>query len=371
VLGRPVGRRPRRRNALRGNWTGQRLRGRGPHRRFGGALSDDFRDGHGTDTIYGGPGNDGVILVKDGTPDTVTCGSGHDEVFGDTSNAILRPTAKRSMSSSFSVTAPDRGTLRPRKLEATAQSLRRTVVRAGARAVCRPVWEGRELEASRLRPRHRETGWNMRGRCALVGFASVGLVAASLLLGAPASARDVINGTNGPDNLRGTADSDTLRGFGGSDRVHAFPGADHIFGGSGHDVVFAGRGDDTIRGRTQGDGLVGRPGDDTIYGGAGRDDIDGGTGADVIFGGAMRDAFLSDGRGTDTIYGGRGNDIVVLTKDGTPDTAHCGPGRDVVYGATPMNTVAGDCEEVHVAQPPGCGRLPQRVLPPLREAARC
>jgi Ca2+-binding RTX toxin-like protein len=91
----------------------------------------------------------------------------------------------------------------------------------------------------------------------------------------------------------------------------------------------------------------------------------------VIFGGAWADNF-HDGLGTDTVYGGRGNDVVVLAKDGTPDTVHCGSGRDVVYGATSGNTVAADCEEVHVGQPPpGCRGLSQRALAPLRVAARC
>jgi hypothetical protein len=62
---------------------------------------------------------------------------------------------------------------------------------------------------------------------------------------------------------------------------------------------------------------------------------------------------------------------VILEADGTPDTVHCGPGHDVVFRATSENTVAGDCEEVHVAGPPGCRGVPQRVPPPLREAARC
>jgi Ca2+-binding RTX toxin-like protein len=107
-----------------------------------------------------------------------------------------------------------------------------------------------------------------------------------------------------------------------------------------------------------------------MYGGAGADGISGSAGSDVIFGGTLADE-IRDGRGADTIHGGLGNDFIGLIKDGTPDTVTCGPGRDVVYGATPINTVAADCEEVHVGPPPGCRALPQRVLAPLREAARC
>jgi len=73
----------------------------------------------------------------------------------------------------------------------------------------------------------------MRNVHALAGIATGGLVAASLVLGAPASARDVVNGTGGADHLRGTPFSDTIRGFGGGDRVHALAGADLIGDGSG------------------------------------------------------------------------------------------------------------------------------------------
>jgi Ca2+-binding RTX toxin-like protein len=97
--------------------------------------------------------------------------------------------------------------------------------------------------------------------------------------------------------------------------VHALACPDLIFGGSGVDKVFAGRGDDTIRG------------------------------------GPRRDR-LFDGQGDDTIYGGLRNDTVFLDKDGTSDTLYCGPGHDVVYGATPgENTIAADCEGVHVMLP--------------------
>ncbi|MEP6526771.1 MAG: calcium-binding protein [Nocardioidaceae bacterium] len=209
----------------------------------------------------------------------------------------------------------------------------------------------------------------MRSVHAMAGIASAGLLAASLVMGAPASAMNTVNGTGGDDHLRGTLSSDTIRGFGGNDHVYALAGADLISVGSGHDNVVAGRGDDTIRGGIQGDWLGGGVGDDTIYGGAGGETIYGDAGSDVIFGGTMGEFFIVDGRGTDTIYGGLGGDRVNLTKDGTPDAVTCGSGKDQVWGATSENTIAGDCEEVHVERY-SCRVLPQRVLPPLREA-RC
>jgi Ca2+-binding RTX toxin-like protein len=192
----------------------------------------------------------------------------------------------------------------------------------------------------------------MRSVHAMAGIASAGLLAASLVMGAPASAMNTVNGTMGDDHLRGTPSSDTIRGYDGHDRVHALAGAD------------------LIRGGAKGDLLHGGQGADTIWGVAGSDTISGDAGSDVIFGGPMGEFFIVDGRGTDTIYGGLGNDRVNLTKDGTPDAVTCGSGKDQVWGATSENTIAGDCEEVHVERY-SCRVLPQRVLPPLREAARC
>jgi hypothetical protein len=63
-------------------------------------------------------------------------------------------------------------------------------------------------------------------------------------------------------------------------------------------------------------------------------------------------ARIGDGQGTDTICSGLRNDTVFLDKDGTSDPVHYGPGHDVVYGATPgENTIAADCEGVHVMLP--------------------
>jgi Ca2+-binding RTX toxin-like protein len=210
----------------------------------------------------------------------------------------------------------------------------------------------------------------MRRLQVMAGIASAGLVAASLVMGAPASARDVINGTGGNDDLRGTPFSDTIRGFGGRDNVHALAGADRIGGGSGIDLLYAERGDDTSHGGLRFDYLNGGQGADTLYGGAGNDGLNGGAGSDLLFGGAGEDEIFYS-PGTDTTYSGLGNDTVFLQKDGTPDTVTCGPGHDVVWGATSDNTIAADCEVLHVGQPPGCRGLPQRVLPLLREAARC
>ena len=204
---------------------------------------------------------------------------------------------------------------------------------------------------------------DMRGMHALAGIASAGLGAASLVMGAPASAMDTVNGTGGEDHLRGTPSSDTIRGFGSRDWVYALAGADRIGGGAGSDGIFGGRGADIIRGGKTADGLIGGQGGDTLYGGAGGDGLSGGAGSDVIFGGRMADSLILDGRAADTIYGGLGNDNVILERDEAPDTVICGPGEDEVWGATSENTVASDCEEVHVKQPT-CACEPHRIAMP-------
>jgi Ca2+-binding RTX toxin-like protein len=188
----------------------------------------------------------------------------------------------------------------------------------------------------------------MRTAHAMAGIASAGLVAASLVMGAPASAMNTVNGTSGNDHLRGTPHSDTIRGFKGRDRVYALAGADRVRGGAGTDKVHAGRGDDTIQGGGHNDYLYGGPGADLIVGGE----------------------YILDGSGVDTIHAGLGGEYIYLTKDRTHDTVHCGSGHDFVWGATSENTIAADCENVYVG-PAACRSLPQRVLPPLREAARC
>jgi Ca2+-binding RTX toxin-like protein len=173
-------------------------------------------------------------------------------------------------------------------------------------------------------------GVNMRRVHVLVGIASAGLVAASLVLADPASARDTIYGTSGPDDLTGTAFSDTIYALADSDSVRALPGPDLVFGGAGFDALF------------------GQRGDDTVYGGADGDYLDGGQGADKLYGGLGGDSF-SDGVGRDTIFGGPGKDTINLAIDGNADRVKCGTAYDIVYVFDHISgtTIAADCEAVN------------------------
>jgi hypothetical protein len=62
---------------------------------FGDIQGDYIFDGPGIDTIYGGRGNDIVVLAKDGTSDTVTCGPGHDVVYGATAVNSVSPNCEQ------------------------------------------------------------------------------------------------------------------------------------------------------------------------------------------------------------------------------------------------------------------------------------
>ena len=90
-----------------------------------------------------------------------------------------------------------------------------------------------------------------------------------------------------------------------------------------------------VTGTAGNDVLVGTPRADAIRGLAGKDKLIGGRGADFLLGGPGRDA-------TDA---GPGDDLLALSYDGSPDSAVCGAGTDVV-NADLIDAVARDCEIV-------------------------
>jgi len=118
-------------------------------------------------------------------------------------------------------------------------------------------------------------------------------------------------------------------------------GNDHIIGGSGTDVVEAGGGDDLADSGTGNDFVCGGAGNDTLtshsqvgqkdiaYGGSGKDVMSGGDGGDYLFGNS----------GNDTIYGKNGDDTLEGNAD--VDTIFGGVGADLVIGGT---TLAGELD---------------------------
>ncbi len=105
--------------------------------------------------------------------------------------------------------------------------------------------------------------------------------------------------------------------------------------------------------------IVGTNGPDTIRGTPGADRISARGGNDKVFGLAGDDV-LSGGSGRDYVEGGRGSDRL-STRDGTRDTAVCGPGADTVV-ADRVDAVRADCETVLKPPPPAPSPPPPRPV---------
>jgi len=79
---------------------------------------------------------------------------------------------------------------------------------------------------------------------------------------------NVINGTNGNENLTGTPSSDNISGLDGDDALTGRQGNDILVGGGGSDILFGGKGFDTLNGGLGNDNLVGGAGNDVFVLGA-------------------------------------------------------------------------------------------------------
>ncbi len=80
---------------------------------------------------------------------------------------------------------------------------------------------------------------------------------------------NVINGTNGNDNLTGTNGSDNMNGFDGDDALIGLRSNDILVGGGGSDNLSGSKGFDTLNGGLGNDNLVGGAGNDVFVLGAG------------------------------------------------------------------------------------------------------
>jgi Ca2+-binding RTX toxin-like protein len=113
----------------------------------------------------------------------------------------------------------------------------------------------------------------------------------------------------------------------------------------------------TYNGRGGDDKLTGFDLDDTIDGGAGNDQIEGGYGHDTLTGGPGRDVINGDSNGSTCNWiqcrSPYGNDKIDA-RDGEADNITCGIGEDTVE-ADPADTVAPDCETVHIGTSGGSG----------------
>ena len=95
---------------------------------------------------------------------------------------------------------------------------------------------------------------------------------------------NIIDGTNGKDNLVGTD---------GADQIEGLNGKDTLDGGAENDTLLGGKGKDS---------LVGGAGNDSLIGGNGKDILNGGVGRDILTGGEGKDTFvIASGNGEDII----------------------------------------------------------------------
>ncbi len=121
----------------------------------------------------------------------------------------------------------------------------------------------------------------------------------------------VIEGTDGDDDLLGGFGDDEINGLDGDDEIDGSQGDDEIDGGDGDDMIMGGDGDDLIDG---GDG------DDEISGGDGDDEIMGGDGDDLF----------RPGLGSDIVDGGDGNNSVGYTDLDVGVTVDLGAGMTTI-----------------------------------------
>jgi Ca2+-binding RTX toxin-like protein len=149
---------------------------------------------------------------------------------------------------------------------------------------------------------------------------------------------NVIEGTEGEDELTGGDGSDTIFGYQGDDSLNGGQGNDHIEGDAGNDSLDGADGDDTLTGGADDDFMHGREGSDLLQGSDGNDTLRGGGGLDFLSGGAGNDDmrgslgqdYLQGGSGNDSLHGGYGGDA--LHGGAGEDTLDGGEGNDVVNG---------------------------------------
>lgn len=166
-----------------------------------------------------------------------------------------------------------------------------------------------------------------------------------------------VEGGTGDTTIFGSGGNDTLVAGTGNDVIRAGDGNATIIGGDGSDKIWGGAGNDIIY---VGDGgtpdapnqIVAGSGSTTIYGGDGVDHIFGGSGTNVIYAGDGDTEILA-GSGSTTIYGGDGIDNifggsgtnVIYAGDGgvsgAPTTVNAGDGPTTVYGGDGIDILRG------------------------------
>lgn len=149
----------------------------------------------------------------------------------------------------------------------------------------------------------------------------------------------IIEGTNTADILNGTDGDDEISTGPGNDLARGLTGNDEIWGYTGNDTLSGGPGVDTIYGYTGDDQLSGGDNNDYLFPGEGSDHINGGDGDDyvqysnqdvsitanldtqLVTSASFQDTLTSieriaDAKGDDLLIGSSGNDIFSLRRGG-------------------------------------------------------
>jgi Ca2+-binding RTX toxin-like protein len=204
------------------------------------------------------------------------------------------------------------------------------------------------------------------------GFEALRLTGVASLSGTGTAAGDRITGNDGANSLAGLGGADTLEGGDANDTLDGGTGDDSMEGGAGDDLILVddagdlvtdsagadtvaatigttlGAGIEALRldgtgnlagtgnalanlllGNTGANSLSGLGDADTLSGGDGNDTLDGGAGADSLVGGA----------GNDSMAGGDGNDLFVVEQAG--DLASDSAGADTVLASVSHSLGAG------------------------------
>ncbi|MEP5728189.1 MAG: calcium-binding protein [Sulfitobacter sp.] len=165
---------------------------------------------------------------------------------------------------------------------------------------------------------------------------------------------DTINGDDGNDTILGEGQADVLSGGNGNDEIYGGSGVDQLIGGTGDDLLDGGihndrlrggEGQDTLIGSAGFDFLEGEEGDDVLYGGNEADRMTGGAGNDTVLGqngqdylfAGNQDDYVDGGADNDTVIGGHGDDTVL--GDSGNDRILGGTGNDTIEGGTGNDTI--------------------------------
>jgi len=156
---------------------------------------------------------------------------------------------------------------------------------------------------------------------------------------------NVVEGTEGNDNLHGTVQPDLIIAKGGNDTIDSSSSGDCVVAGEGDDVIGSESGSDIILAGPGNDKVDSGTGDDKVWGGSGNDIIKTGTDNDLVYGEAGDD-FIDTGSGNDEAWGGDNN-----------DTISGGSGLDKLYGEGGNDTIKGGSDNDLLDGGPGTDSL--------------